>query len=70
MPMPELEDEDEEYEVEEVKDEQIKAGHVRYLVKWLGWPSKYNQWVLEADMANAASKIRSFKRSKKRKQQD
>ena len=70
MPMPELEDEDEEYKVEKVKDKQIKAGHVRYLVKWLGWPLEYNQWVPEADMANAAGKIRSFKRSRKRKRQD
>ena len=70
IPMPKLEDEDEEYKVEEVRDKQIKAGYVRYLVKWLGWPSEYNQWVLEADMANAVGKIRSFKRSRKRKRQD
>ena len=43
MPMLELEDEDEEYEVEKVRDKQIKTGHVRYLVKWLNWLSKYNQ---------------------------
>jgi len=33
--MPKLKDEDEEYKVEKVKDKQIKAGHIRYLVKWL-----------------------------------
>jgi hypothetical protein len=70
IPMLKLEDEDEECEVEKVKDKQIKAGHVRYLVKWLDWPSEYNQWVPEADMANAAGKIRSFKRSRKWKRQD
>ena len=70
MPIPELKDEDEEYKVEKVKNEQIKAGHVRYLVKWLGWPSEYNQWVPKADMANTVGKIKSFERSKKQKQQD
>ncbi len=68
--MPELEDENEEHKVEEVKDKQIKAGHIRYLVKWLDWPLEYNQWVPEADITNAVGKIRSFKRSKKWKRQD
>ncbi len=68
--MSELEDENKEYEVEKVKDKQIKAGYVRYLVKWLNWPLEYNQWVLEADIVNAVDKIKSFKKSKKRKRQD
>ncbi len=63
----ELEDEDEEYKVEEVRSKQIKAGYIRYLIKWLGWLLEYNQWVLKADIINAVGKIRSFKRSKKRK---
>ena len=67
MFMLELEDEEEEYKVEEVKNKVIIAGHVRYLVKWLGWPSEYNQWVPQADMANAIGKINSFERFKKRK---
>jgi len=65
----ELEDEDEEYEVEEVKDKNFKKGYVRYLVKWFGWPSEYNQWVLKADIINAIGKVRSFEQSRKRKQQ-
>jgi len=56
MLIPELEDDEEEYEVEEVKDKDVKQEHVRYLVKWLGWPSEYNQWVSEADIANAIGK--------------
>ena len=63
MPIPELEDEEEEYKVEEVKDKAIITGHIRYLIKWLGWLSEYNQWVLETDIANATGKIRSFERS-------
>jgi len=40
--MLELKDEDEEYEVEEVKDKVAKAGYIRYFVKWLDRFSKYN----------------------------
>ena len=57
LPMPELEDEPDEYEVEEVKDKALMKGQIRYLVKWAGWPVEYNQWVDEADMANATAKI-------------
>ncbi len=67
IPLPELEDEDKEYKVEEIKDKNLKKGYVRYLVKWLGWPSEYNQWVPEADIVNVIDKIRSFERSRKRK---
>ncbi len=52
LPMPELEDDTDEYEVEEVKDRVQKNGEIRYLVKWRGWPSEYNQWVRKDDMGN------------------
>ena len=65
--MPELEDDPDEYEVEEVRDKEVIRGQVRYLVKWTGWPSEYNQWVNEADMANAQGKIRSFEKAKSKK---
>lgn len=47
--MPELEDED-EWEVEEIKDEMLIEGELHYLIKWTGWPSKYNQWVAATDV--------------------
>jgi hypothetical protein len=50
MPMPELKDNPDE----EIRDNlEVVRGQARYLVKWTGWPSEYNQWVDEADMANA-----------------
>jgi len=41
LPIPELED-DEEWEVEEIRDKQRIDSETRWLVKWLGWPSEYN----------------------------
>ena len=52
MPMLDLEDE-EEWEIEEVKDRAIIKGTTHYLVKWEGWPSEYNQWIPKEDMGNA-----------------
>lgn len=59
LPMPELEDED-EYEVEEVRDEKLIEGETHFLVKWKGWPSEYNQWVPQEDMENATEAIQSY----------
>jgi len=41
MLMPNLED-DEEWEIEEVKDRATIKGTMHYLVKWEGWPTEYN----------------------------
>jgi hypothetical protein len=46
MPMPKLED-DEEWEVEEVREEKKFDGETFFLMKWAGWPSEFNQWVAE-----------------------
>ena len=42
LPMPDLEDE-EGWEIEEVKDKANIKGQIHYLVKWKGWPTEYNQ---------------------------
>lgn len=65
LPMPELDD-DEEWEVEEVKEEQEFDGDLHFLVKWKGWPSEYNQWVPEADMGNAQETVARFRRSRRK----
>jgi hypothetical protein len=69
LPMPDLEDDqDNEYEIEEVKDQTLMKGKVKYLVKWTGWPSEYNQWVDEEDMANAQGRIKEFEKKKRAKE--
>jgi hypothetical protein len=50
--MPELDDDD-EWEIEEIKGEQCFEGDNYFFVKWKGWPLKYNQWIPDKDMANA-----------------
>jgi hypothetical protein len=41
MPMLDLED-NEEWEIEEVKDKAIIKSKTHYLVKWDKWPIEYN----------------------------
>ena len=65
LPLPELEDNPDEYEVEEVKDKILMKGKIHYLVKWIGWPSEYNQWVDEEDMTHAQGAIQTFEKSKR-----
>ena len=66
MPLPDLED-DEEWEIEEVKDKATIKGTTHYLVKWEGWPTKYNQWVAEEDMGNAQDAIRRYEKNKRKR---
>ena len=66
LPMPELEDDD-EWEIEEVKDELQKKGKTSYLVKWKDWPTEYNTWEPEENMANAQEAIRAFRKARQAK---
>ena len=66
MPLPELEDNLDEYEIEEIREKRTFKGKIHYLIKWTGWPSEYNQWVPEDDM-NAPRMIQAFEKAEKRK---
>jgi transposase InsO family protein len=66
MPLPDLEDDD-EWEIEEVKDRATIKGTTHYLVKWEGWPTEYNQWIPEEDMGNAQVAIRRYEKDKSKK---
>ena len=69
MPLPNLE-EDNKWEVEEVKDKANIENITYYLVKWGEWPTKYNQWIPKEDMSNAQIAIRCYKKKRKRKDRD
>jgi transposase InsO family protein len=65
MPMPDLEDED-EWEVEEIKAEKSLRETTYFLLKWKDWPSEYNQWVPEEDMENAKDIINKFRKAQRK----
>ncbi len=70
--IPDLEDDLEEWEIEEVYGKQQVRDRTQYLVKWAGWPIEYNQWFLIENMANVKDIIQAYekkagKQSQKRK---
>jgi len=68
MAMPDLEDPQDEWEVEEVLDKRRIKDTIHYLVKWAGWPSEYNSYEPADHLANAPQAVASFERKQKLKQ--
>ena len=66
LPMPNLA-EDEEWEVEEIRDKRRIGGETMWLVKWLGWPSEYNQWLDSEALGNAPDLMAKFERDHAKK---
>lgn len=66
LPMPDLADDD-KWEVEGLRDKRRIDGEEVFLVKWLGWPSEYNQWVSRQDLKNAPRLLAKFARDHSRK---
>ncbi len=59
LPMPDLADDSDEWEVEDIIAKQTYDHELYYEVKWKGWPTEYNQWVLATDIT-APKAIRTF----------
>jgi len=67
-PLPDLIEEQEEWEVQEVRDAQQFDGALHYLVKWTGWPSEYDSWEPEKHLAKSSKRIREFERKKRKRE--
>ncbi len=50
LPPSELINKKEEYEVEEILEKQHRKGKLWYKIKWIDYPSEYNQWIPEQDL--------------------
>src|SRR5438552_18504471 len=70
MKMPDLEDPQDEWEVEEVQDKQQIKGIIHYLIKWAGWPSEYNSYEPVSHLTNAPKAVADFECKLKRKQKE
>ena len=65
IPLPDLQEDQEVWEVENIKAYYNTAKNRRFLVKWKGWPAKYNIWKPEEHLAGAFIKVRSYLKRKK-----
>ena len=41
---------DDVFRVEKVVEERTRKGKKEYIIKWMGYPDKFNSWVAEADL--------------------
>src|SRR6266487_2361292 len=49
-PLPEIVDNEEHYEVEEILDSRLHRNKLQYLVKWKGFGYEENSWMNEKDV--------------------
>jgi transposase InsO family protein len=70
MAMPDLEDPQDEWDVEEVRDKRRIKGTIHYLVKWAGWPSEYNSYEPASHLVGAPKAVADYERKLKRKRKE
>ena len=45
------------YNIEKVLEEKTENGVKKSLVRWVGWPAKFDSWILTRDVNNKYKKI-------------
>ncbi len=57
-----VDDEPEEWEVEEIVGKRLRGRRkqIEYRVKWVGWPNEHNTWEPVSNLANSAQAIANF----------
>ena len=60
VPLPDIINEEEEYEVEEIRKHQKKGQGTQYLVYWKGYGNEYDQWIVETVLPYAKETIEDY----------
>ena len=59
-PPPTIINEEEEYEVEEVRKHRKRGWGTQYLVHWKGYGDEHNQWIAESGLPHARQVIEDY----------
>jgi hypothetical protein len=59
-PLPDLINNEEQYEVEAITAHKRVRGKLRFLVKWKGYPSSENTWQTEEDLKDASETLKAY----------
>jgi len=57
---PDIINEEEEYEVEEIRKYQKKKQGTQYLIHWKGYGNEHNQWIAESELPHAKGMIKDY----------
>ena len=68
MQAPELIDDEELWEVEEIVDKVKNKQGVWFKVKWTGWGEVYNQWLPDKELDGARELVHDFEQSRSRRE--
>ena len=60
VPLPDIINKEEEYEVEEIRKHQKKGQGTQYLVYWKGYGNEYDQWIVETVLLYAKVTIEDY----------
>ena len=59
-PLPEIINEEEDYEVKEIRKHWKKRQETQYLVYWKGYRNEHNQWIAEIVLPHAKRAIEDY----------
>ena len=59
-PLPTIINEEEEYEIEEIRKHWKQGKEVQYLVHWKGYGNEYDQWIAEIGLSHAREAIEDY----------
>jgi len=59
-PPPDIINEEEEYEVEEIRKHQKKGQGTQFLVHWKGYGDEHNQWIAESGLSHVKGVIEDY----------
>ena len=57
---PDIINEEEEYEVEEIRKYQKKKQGTQYLIHWKGYGNEHDQWIAESGLPHAKGMIKDY----------
>jgi len=59
-PLPNIINEEEEYEVEEIRKHQKKGWGTQYLVHWKGYGNEHDQWIVKTGLPHTKEAIEDY----------
>ena len=59
-PLPTIINEEEEYEVEEVRKHRKQERRMQYLIHWKGYGDEHDQWIAESGLPHAKDTIKDY----------